>query len=161
VLPDIVLPNVLPNRRAALTALLLLIASAFPGLAQTKPDLPTNNLTGEWKGSWTSPSGYLFTSTLSLQIAPDGAASGAFVWKLERSPLPEEQRKIGMTATEYVSGRFDAATGTLVVAGTRKDDPHDVIFTDRYRLVVADSGRALGGLSRNLGDWDGQLFLTR
>lgn len=156
-MPDLALPN----RRAALAALLLLTASALPGWAQTKPDLPANDLAGEWQGSWTSPSGYLFTTTLKLQVAADGKAEGAFVWTLRRSPLPEEQRKIGMSATEYVSGRFDAAAGTLVVAGTRKDDPHDVIFTDRYRLVVADSGRAMGGLSRNLGDWDGQLFLTR
>jgi hypothetical protein len=156
-LPDIVLLD----RRAALAALLLLIASAIPGWAQTKPDLPANDLAGEWRGSWTSPSGYLFTTTLKLQVAADGKAEGVFVWTLRRSPLPEEQRKIGLSATEYVSGRSDAAAGTLVVAGTRKDDPHDVIFTDRYRLVVAGSGRAMGGLSRNLGDWDGQLFLTR
>lgn len=149
------------DRRAAFAAFLLLVASPLPGWAQTKPDLPANDLTGEWQGSWISPSGYLFTSTLKLQAAPDGLVNGAFVWTLRRSPLPEEQRKIGMTATEYVSGRFDAAAGILVVAGTRKDDPHDVIFTDRYRLVVADSGRTMGGLSRNLGDWDGRLFLTR
>ena len=151
----------MPDRRAALTALLLLIASARPGLAQTKPDLSANDLTGEWQGSWISPSGYLFTTTLKLQVAVDGMSNGTFVWTLKRSPLPEEQRKIGMVATEYISGRFDATAGTLVVAGMRKDDPHDVIFTDRYRLVIADNGRAMGGLSRNLGDWDGQLFLTR
>ena len=151
----------LSNRRAGLAALLLLVASPLSGWAQTRPDLPANDLTGEWQGSWISPSGYLFTTTLKLQVAPDGTANGAFVWTLRRSPLPEEQRKIGMAATEYVSGRFDAAAGTLVVAGTRKDDSHDVIFTDRYRLVVAESGRAMGGLSRNLGDWDGQLLLTR
>ena len=151
----------LSNRRAALAALFLLVASALPGWTQTKPDLPANDLTGEWQGSWISPSGYLFATTLKLQVAADGKAEGAFVWTLRRSPLPEEQSKIGMSATEYVSGRFDAAAGTLVVAGTRKDDPHDVIFTDRYRLMVADSGRAMGGLSRNLGDWDSQLFLAR
>ena len=66
--------------------------------------------------------GYLFTATLNLQVAPDGVASGTFVWTLKRSPLPEEQRKLGLAATEYISGRFDAAAGTLVVAGARKDD---------------------------------------
>ena len=30
---------------------------------------------------------------------------------------------------------------------------------DRYRLIVSGNGRTIGGLSRNLGDWDGQLFL--
>jgi hypothetical protein len=147
--------------RAALAALLVLIASTFPAVAQTKPDLPATDLAGEWQGRWISPMGYLFTTTLKLQVAPDGVASGTFVWTLKRSPLPEEQRKLGLAATEYISGRFDAAAGTLTVAGTRKDDPHDVIFMDRYRLIVSGNGRTMGGLSRNLGDWDGQLFLTR
>ena len=147
--------------RAALAALLILVALALPGIAQTKPDLPAIDVAGEWQGQWISPSGYLFTATLKLQLAPDGVASGTFVWMLRRSPLPEEQRKLGQAATEYVSGRFDPAAGTLVIAGTRKDDPHDVIFVDRYRLIVSGNGRTMGGLSRNLGDWDGQLFLAR
>ncbi|MDP2330338.1 MAG: hypothetical protein Q8M19_06540 [Reyranella sp.] len=146
---------------AALAALLVLIASALPAIAQTKPDLPATDVAGEWQGQWTSPSDYLFTTALTLQVAPDGMASGTFVWVLKRSPLAEEQRKLGLAATEYMSGRFDPVASTLVVAGTRKDDPHDVIFMDRYRLIVSGNGRTMGGLSRNLGDWDGQLFLAR
>jgi hypothetical protein len=147
--------------RAAFAVLLVLIASALPAIAQTSSDLPATDVTGEWQGQWTSPSGYLFTAALKLQVAPDGMAGGTFVWVLKRSPLPEEQRKLGLTATEHVSGRFDPVAGTLVVAGTRKDDPHDVIFMDRYRLIVSGNGRTMGGLSRNLGDWDAQLFLAR
>ena len=139
-------------------ALLLLAASA---LAQTKPPLPASDLSGEWHGQWTSPSGYLFTTTLSLKVAPDGAADGRFVWTLKRSPLAEEQRKLGMTATEFVAGKVDGAAGTVTLAGTRKDDPNDVIFTDRYRLVVGENGRSLAGVSGNLGDWDGLVFLQR
>ena len=37
----------------------------------------------------------------------------------------------------------------------------DVIFTDRYRLVAGENGRSLAGVSGNLGDWDGLLFLQR
>ncbi len=50
----------------------------------------------------------------------------------------------------------------MTLAGTRKAiDPNDVIFTDRYRLVVGENGRTLGGVSRNLGDWDDRVFPQR
>jgi hypothetical protein len=145
-------------RLLAALALLVFAASAF---AQTKPPLPVSDLAGEWHGQWTSPSGYLFTATLFLTVAPDGIADGRFVWTLKRSPLAEEQRKLGLSATEFVSGKADGAAGTLTLAGTRKDDPNDVIFTDRYRLVAGENGRSLAGVSGNLGDWDGLVFLQR
>ncbi|MBY0322560.1 MAG: hypothetical protein K2X72_27835 [Reyranella sp.] len=142
---------------AALTVLLLAVSAS----AQTKPPLPVSDLAGEWHGQWTAPGGYLFTATLSLKVAPDGIADGQFVWTLKRSPLAEEQRKLDMSAIEFVSGKVDSAAGTVTLAGTRKDDPNDVIFTDRYRMVVGENGRTLGGVSRNLGDWDGLVFLQR
>jgi hypothetical protein len=69
------------------------------------------------------------------------------VWTLKRSPLAEEQRKLGMSAIEFVSGKVDGIAGTMTLNGTRKDDPHDVIFTDRYRLVAGENGRSLAGVS--------------
>ena len=140
---------------------LALLAVATSASAQTKPPLPVNDLAGDWHGQWTSPSGYLFSTTLSLKVAPDGVADGRFVWTLKRSPLAEEQKKLGMSATEFVSGKVDSTAGTVTLSGTRKDDPNDVIFTDRYRLVVGENGRSLAGVSGNLGDWDGLVFLER
>jgi hypothetical protein len=147
--------------RARLLAALALLVLAASASAQTKPPLPVSDLAGEWHGQWTSPSGYLFAATLFLNVASDGVADGRFVWTLKRSPLPEEQRKLGMSATEFVSGKVDSAAGTVTLSGTRKDDPDDVIFTDRYRLVVGANGRSLAGVSGNLGDWDGLVFLQR
>jgi len=147
--------------KVRLLAALALLVFAASASAQTKPPLPASDLAGEWHGQWTSPSGYLFAATLSLKVAPDGIADGRFVWTLKRSPLAEEQRKLGMSATEFVSGKVDGAAGTLTLAGTRKDDPNDVIFTDRYRLVAGENGRSLAGVSGNLGDWDGLVFLQR
>lgn len=147
--------------KVRLLAALVLLVFAASASAQTKPPLPVSDLAGEWHGQWTSPSGYLFAATLSLKVAPDGIADGRFVWTLKRSPLAEEQRKLGLSATEFVSGKVDGTAGTLTLAGTRKDDPNDVIFTDRYRLVAGENGRSLAGVSGNLGDWDGLLFLQR
>jgi hypothetical protein len=147
--------------KVRLLAALALLVFAASASAQTKPPLPVSDLAGEWHGQWTSPSGYLFAATLSLTVAPNGNADGRFVWTLKRSPLADEQRKLGMSATEFVSGKIDGTAGTLTLAGTRKDDPHDVIFTDRYRLVAGENGRSLAGVSGNLGDWDGLVFLQR
>ena len=147
--------------KVRLLAALVLLVFAASAFAQTKPPLPVSDLAGEWHGQWTSPSGYLFAATLSLTVAPDGNADGRFVWTLKRSPLADEQRKLGMSATEFVSGKVDGAAGMLTLAGTRKDDPNDVIFTDRYRLVAGENGRSLAGVSGNLGDWDGLVFLQR
>jgi hypothetical protein len=147
--------------KVRLLAALALLVFAASASAQTKLPLPVSDLAGEWHGQWTSPSGYLFAATLSLTVAPDGIADGRFVWTLKRSPLAEEQRKLGLSAIEFVSGKVDGAAGTLTLAGTRKDDPNDVIFTDRYRLVAGENGRSLAGVSGNLGDWDGLIFLQR
>ena len=147
--------------KVRLLAALALLVFAASASAQTKPPLPVSDLAGEWHGQWTSPSGYLFAATLSLTVAPNGNVDGRFVWTLKRSPLADEQRKLGMSATEFVSGKVDGAAGTLTLAGTRKDDPNDVIFADRYRLVAGENGRSLAGVSGNLGDWDGLVFLQR
>jgi hypothetical protein len=147
--------------KVRLLAALALLVFAASASAQTKAPLPVSDLAGEWHGQWTSPSGYLFAATLSLTVAPNGNADGRFVWTLKRSPLADEQRKLGMSATEFVSGKVDGTAGTLTLAGTRKDDPNDVIFTDRYRLVAGENGRSLAGVSGNLGDWDGLVFLQR
>ena len=140
---------------------LVLFVLSTAAVAQTKPALPVDDLGGEWHGRWTSPSGYLFTTVLTLTVAPGGAADGRFVWTLKKSPLPGEQRKVGLSATEFVTGTVNEAAGTVTLAGGRKDDPDDVIFTDRYRLVLGATGRTLAGVSGNLGDWDGLLFLQR
>ena len=147
--------------KVRLLAALALLVFAASASAQTKPPLPVSDLASDWHGQWTSPSGYLFAATLSLTVAPNGNADGRFVWTLKRSPLADEQRKLGMSATEFVSGKVDGVAGTMTLNGTRKDDPNDVIFTDRYRLVAGENGRSLAGVSGNLGDWDGLVFLQR
>jgi hypothetical protein len=66
-----------------------------------------------------------------------------------------------MGATEYVSGRTNTTARTVTLAGTRKDDPNEVIGLDRYKMVVSDDGRVMGGITWNHGDWMGQIILRR
>jgi len=133
---------------------------AFSGPAQSEP-LTTMDLSGTWQGQWTSPAGFLYTTTLTLKVTPDGLATGNFVWMLKRSPRPDEQSKLGMTGTEYVSGRTNTTARTVTLAGNRKDDPSNVIGLDRYKMVVSDDGRVMGGITDNHGDWQGQIILSK
>ncbi len=143
----------------ATLALLLWVLLIAPALAQG--GLSAADLSGTWQGHWVSPTGFIYDTTLTLKVAPDGAANGAFAWVLKRSPRPEEQAKIGNAATEYVSGRIDAAAHTVALQGIRKDDPNSVIDLDAYRMMISDDGRVMGGITHNHGNWQGQIILNR
>lgn len=142
-------------------ALLAALLFAFPAAAQGEKSLTTTNLSGTWQGQWTSPAGFLYAAVLTLEVTSDGLARGDFNWILKRSPRPAEQSKIGMSGTEYLSGRTNTTARTVTLAGTRKDDPNNVIGLDRYKMVVSDDGRVMGGITDNHGDWQGQIILSK
>lgn len=146
--------------RAVLAFLFTLIALA-PAVAQTERQLTARDLSGMWHGQWVSAAGYLYTTTLTLAALPDGRVEGHFAWVLKRSPRADEQAKLGMDATEFTTGRVDFAARTVSLNGTSKDDPNNVIGLDRYRLVVSDDLRTLGGITWNHGNWQGQILLSR
>lgn len=145
----------------AITALLVGLLLAGPAAAQSEKPLTTGGLSGIWQGEWISPLGFLYTTILNLRVSPDGLATGSFAWTLKRSPRPEEQAKLGLGATEYVSGRTNTTARTVTLTGTRKDDPNAIIGLDRYKMVVSDDGRVMGGITWNHGDWMGQIILRR
>ena len=147
--------------RAVATVLFALIACVSAAFAQAERPLVASDLVGTWQGQWTSPSGHLYATTLTLRVTPTGAAEGSFAWTLKRSPRPEEQGKLGMSGTEFVSGQANLAARTLTLMGTRKDDPNNIIGLDRYRVVVSDDGRVMGGITENYGNWQGQILLSR
>lgn len=142
-------------------ALLVGLLAAAPCLAQNEKPLSTLDLSGTWQGNWISPKGYVYATTLNLRVSSDGLASGSFAWVLKKSPRADEQAKLGMGATEYVTGRTNTTARTVTLAGTRKDDPDNVIGLDKYKLVISDDGRVMGGITWNHGDWQGQILLVR
>lgn len=144
-----------------LLALLLGLLIAGPAVAQTEKPLTTADISGTWQDEWTSARGFLYSAVLNLRVSPDGLATGSFTWTLKRSPRPEEQAKLGLGATEHVSGRTNTTARTVTLAGTRKDDPHTIIGLDRYKMVVSDDGRVMGGITWNHSDWLGQIILRR
>jgi hypothetical protein len=121
----------------------------------------TASPSGQWSGNWSSSSGAYLKFDLSLNES-GGKADGQINWTLIRTTRPDKINKIGSTATEYVSGRFDPATRQVTLGGYRKDDPNNMlVMLDQYRLNLAADGRTLRGSARNGGKWNARVDLAR
>jgi hypothetical protein len=162
----------LPRCRATRILVLLLVlvlAQAAPARAQ-KPGQPVpppqsaaaaaTGLAGSWTGFWMAPEGYFYTAAMRLETGADNSVRGQITWTLQQSPRKEESSKVGLTGIEYVRGSFDPSSGVLVIEGYEEDDPNTVIGLDRYRLVLAENGIVLGGITWHYGDWKGLIQVT-
>ena len=122
----------------------------------------TFNPTGKWKGTWTTDSGTLLDIEISLTDTQNNALDGQIKWTMRRTVRPDKMDKIGLSATEFVRGSFDPATGNVKMSGYSKDDPNNVlVMVDTYKLNISADGHTLSGLARNGGKWNGHLRLTR
>lgn len=106
-----------------------------------------------FKGSFEHPK-FKFLATFYIDdIAEESSAgtaevTGKIVWQLEKSPHADEQSKIGLTAIEYVSGKFIPQTNLLEVGGYAIDDPNTLnIAQDKYvlKLTKTDGTEELHG----------------
>jgi hypothetical protein len=127
---------------------------------------------GQWRGVWTDPSGFVYSAEITLSTGPgcktcaatgDGSIQGQIVWTLRKAgtnaPAGYAQ-SVGLTGTEFVRGEMKG-DGFFVLAGYQKDDPHNIIGLDQYRLALADNGNVIGGITRDNGPWTGQLIAMR
>lgn len=144
-----------------LAAFLLAGGLSSPLLQAQSSEQHAVNPSGEWQCKWTSTSGYYFTGLVTLNAKDDGTITGQIVWTIKKSPRPEEQSKLDITGTEFIRGTYDFKTRLVQFEGYRKDDPSSVIGLDRYKLVFADNGTTLGGLTENHGLWSAIFFATR
>jgi hypothetical protein len=127
----------------------------------TPPSAPTE-LTGRWLGQWSSPFGTTFSANVYLEaIGTSNGVQGNINWTMKSTPQESKQSKIGLTAVEYIKGSYNPETRLLVMEGYRKDDPNNIITLDKYRLVLAEDSRSLGGATWNHGRWRGRLSLSR
>jgi hypothetical protein len=134
------------------------VISAPANVPVTKPSTPA----GTWAGDWTSPSGAYLTLKVSLNDDGAGNVQGQIEWTLQRTNRSEKMNKIGMSAVEYVRGRYDSSGRNLAMSGYRKDDPNNVlVMVDDYRLSLSADDRNLSGAARNGGKWDGKIRLGR
>ena len=116
---------------------------------------------GNWSGHWSSGNDYLYIAEMRLNAASDGTVEGEINWTLSMSPREQDVKKIGMTAIEFVKGTYDPANRILSLEGHNKNDPNEVIGLDKYRLILAENGAALGGITWDHGSWRGLFGLSR
>lgn len=108
---------------------------------------PNLNPAGNWSGSLSYPSGASFSGQADLTDEGGGRVSGQIVWTYVSAGNRSKADKIGLSATEYVRGIYDAATRTLTLNGYSESDPHDMIILDKYRLTLAENNRQMSGYS--------------
>ncbi len=152
--------NILRALRTLLGALTLCAALTAMAAAQGLSEADRAALAGPWKGLWLSDT-HEYEASLKMTVAASGQAEGAITWTLRKSNRPDYQNKLGLTGTEYVRGRFDPRASLLSIDGYRLDDPNKILGTDKYRLVVGDNRKAMGGLTWNHNTWTGRIFLRR
>lgn len=116
-----------------------------------------SNIAGTWRGEWSNPNGYLFTFEAQLTVSSSNNVSGTIIWKLVASPHSYEQSKLGLSATEYVGGTYNPEKRLATIAGRSKDDPHNVIGLDEYKIVVSEDGQSIIATTSNHGNWQGRL----
>jgi len=133
------------------------------------PGLGPSPLTpvSQWAGTWTTASGAYYTWALTLNDDGSGNITGQCYWTLLRTPLPELQNKIGVSATEYVAGSFFPKAQTFVLKGYKKDDPNGLLrILDTYKLILSADNQRLTGVAANSTDpmkpkWNGKIDLTK
>ena len=108
---------------------------------------PNLNPAGSWSGSLSYPSGASFSGQADLTDEGGGRVSGQIVWTYVSAGNRSKADKIGLSATEYVRGTYDAATRTLTLNGYSKSDPYNMIILDKYRLTLAENNRQMNGYS--------------
>lgn len=140
------------------TVLLLFTLALIPSssFAQDQPVF-----VGNWQGEWSNPTGYVYIADMQLTAASDGSILGKIHWILKQSPNAEEQAKLGMSGTEFVSGTYDANSRVLTFEGISKSDPNNILGLDKYKLLLADNSNVMGGITLNNGNWRGVFSLMR
>jgi hypothetical protein len=135
--------------------------TANSALATTPPPR-TLIASGKWTGDWSTGTGALLDFELSLSDTGNEGISGQIKWTLRHTTRPDKMDKVGLSAIEFVRGRFDPVTGDLRLSGYGKDDPNNVlVMVDEYKLTVSADNRTLTGLARNGGKWNGHVRLSR
>ena len=116
---------------------------------------------GAWRGTWTEPSGFIYLAEMHLKVASDSTIDGYINWTLNKLPRPAEQSKLGLTGVEYVRGKYDPQSRVLTFEGYKKDDANGILGLDKYKLILADNDKVIGGITWNHGTWTALFSLVR
>ncbi len=117
--------------------------------------------TYQFQGSWIKlNTTYVFEFDLILNHSKSNNVEGHFIWQVVRydegSFLSKSHYadKIGLTAKEFVKGRYNPSKKVYFLDGYRKEDPNNIIGLDTYRIKVDKNGD-IGGNTKANNSWKG------
>ncbi|MFN6962330.1 MAG: hypothetical protein ACK4S4_01040 [Pyrinomonadaceae bacterium] len=133
----------------------------MPATPGTNPQ-PSGDPRGRWNGEWSTVSGAYHALQVTLDSDKNDGLTGQIAWTLKRTPRPDKQSKVGLSATEHVTGRYDPASRVVRLKGHSKTDPGGLlVMLDEYRLDLSADSQRPAGQARNAGKWNGIVNLTR
>jgi hypothetical protein len=142
-------------------SVLVVLANAAPAIDGAKVlwqrwTVPESGLETNWQGTWKSRSGYTYAFAMKLDVAEDQTAQGWISWELLATPPGSHlASRVGHTAIEYVSGRFDKANNVATVDGYEVSDP-TLIARDTYKFQIKSDKISFVAMTKNHGDWAAQ-----
>jgi hypothetical protein len=118
-----------------------------------------------YEGEWTeNGKTTLFKGLMKLEVTGD-KIKGEIIWTFlaaDSSNLQSVQfysNKKGFIGIEYFTGIIDWMTKDILFEGYQKDDPHNVIGTDRYYAKFSSQLNFIYGKTWSNGENNGLLFL--
>jgi len=149
-------------------AIMGLIGSVLVVLANTAPAIDgaknlwhrwahqQAGLETNWQGTWKSRDGYNYAFAMQLDVREDDTAEGRIRWELVATPPNSHlANRIGDSATEYVSGRFDKVNNIATVAGHEVSDP-TLIALDSYKFQIKNDKVSFIAMTKHRGEWEAE-----
>jgi len=140
---------------------LVVLANAAPAIDGAKNlwqrwTLQQAGLETNWQGTWKSRNGYNFAFAMQLDVREDETAEGKIRWELVATPPNSHlANRIGDSATEYVSGRFDKANNVATVAGYDVTDS-TLIALDSYKFQIKNDKVSFIAMTKHRGEWEAE-----
>jgi len=129
---------------------------------------PGKSQTSYYKGEWTTlNSAELFTGVFRIVIGKDNTVNGTLVWTYlaidsSKSDLVDLYKgKKGKKGIEYVQGTYNPSTREIAFEGYKKDDPYEVIGTDKYTLKLSSDRNVLYGTTYHDGGNDAYFYALK
>jgi hypothetical protein len=142
-------------------SILVVLANAAPAIDGAKNlwqrlTLQQAGLETNWQGNWRSRDGYSYAFAIQLDVREDDTADGRIRWELVATPPNSHlANRIGDSATEYVSGRFDKANNIATVAGYKVSDP-TLIALDAYKFQIKNDKVSFIAMTKHRGEWEAE-----
>lgn len=114
------------------------------------------HLETHWQGTWKSRDGFNYAFAMQLDVQDNATAEGKIRWELVATPPNSHLvHRVGDSATEYVSGKYDKDDNVATISGYKVSDP-TLIALDSYKFQIKSDKVSFVGMSKHRGEWEAE-----